>query len=263
MDYFKNIYDGLSTTAVGMKITLEHLVGKKVTNQYPELYHPITSGDMPLNSRNRIFVDMSGCDGCDSCAKTCPIKCITVETTRVSPDDENVPEMNNGKKRKMWVTKHEIDFAKCCFCSLCTLVCPTDAIVMTQEFEYSEFDREKLKINFSDLTPEQVVEKKEIFEQYQLNKKKEQEEKKKAEAEAKKLAEEFQAKEAEKSSDANPIESNPSDVIATKVENSVPEIKEELSAEELEKQKAKEERRRENERKRAERLAAAANDKAE
>ncbi len=263
MDYFKKIYDGLSTTAVGMKITLEHLVGKKVTNQYPELYHPIKSGDMPLNSRNRIFVDMEGCDGCDSCAKTCPIKCITVETTRVTPDDENVPEMNNGKKRKMWVTKHEIDFAKCCFCSLCTLVCPTDAIVMTQEFEYSEFDREKLKINFSDLTPEQVIEKQEMFEQYQLNKKKEQEEKKKAEAEAKKLAEEAQAKEAEKPLEVAQVESAPAEIIAPKVADSVAEVKEELSAEELEKQKAKEERRRENERKRAERLAATTNDKSE
>lgn len=262
MDYFKQIYDGLSSTAIGMKITLEHLFGKKVTNQYPELYHPITSGDMPLNSRNRLFVDMSGCDGCDSCAKACPIACITVETIRVSPDDENVPEMNNGKKRKMWVPKHEIDFAKCCFCSLCTLVCPTEAIVMTQEFEYSEFDREKLKYNFSDMTPEQAVEKKEMFEQYQLNKKKEQEEKKIAEAEAKRLAEEAMAKEPALSPESVPSEiTNPITEVVAKPEE-VEEIQE-PSAEDLEKQRLKEERRRENERKRAERLAAAASDKGE
>lgn len=259
MEYFKKIYDGLSTTAIGMKITLEHLVGKKVTNQYPELYHPITSGDMPLNSRNRLFVDMTGCDGCDSCAKACPINCITVETVRVTPDDENVPDMNNGKKRKMWVTKHEIDFAKCCFCSLCTLVCPTEAIYMTQEFEYSEFDREKLKYNFSDLTPEQVEEKNRMFEEYQINKKREQEEKKRAEAEAKKLAEE-----AKKEAETNPeivVVEEPAKIEAP-IESKV-EVEAELSPEEIEKQRAKEERRKENERKRAERLAAMANEKGE
>lgn len=259
MEYFKKIYDGLSTTAIGMKITLEHLVGKKVTNQYPELYHPITSGDMPLNSRNRLFVDMTGCDGCDSCAKACPINCITVETVRVTPDDENVPDMNNGKKRKMWVTKHEIDFAKCCFCSLCTLVCPTEAIYMTQEFEYSEFDREKLKYNFSDLTPEQVEEKNRMFEEYQINKKREQEEKKRAEAEAKKLAEE-----AKKEAETNPeivVVEEPARIEAP-IESKV-EVEAELSPEEIEKQRAKEERRKENERKRAERLAAMANEKGE
>ncbi|MBX3044317.1 MAG: 4Fe-4S binding protein [Candidatus Kapabacteria bacterium] len=262
MDYFKKIYDGLSTTGVGMKITLEHLFGKKVTNQYPEIYHPITSGDMPLNSRNRLFVDMAGCDGCDSCAKACPINCIEVETVRVTPDEENVPDMNNGKKRKMWVTKHEIDFAKCCFCSLCTLVCPTEAIYMTQEFEYSEFDRENLKYNFSDLTPEQVVEKKASFEQYQIKKKEEQEAKKKADAEAKKAAEEALANLAkeeestcgsEEAEDVT-IKEEPKKVEPPKVEDAPTE----LSEEDLEKQKARDERRRENERKRAERMAAKA-----
>jgi NADH-quinone oxidoreductase subunit I len=254
MDYFKKIYEGISTTVTGMKITLDHLGGKKVTNQYPEIYHPITSGDMPTNARNRLFVDMSGCDGCDSCAKACPISCITVETVRVSPDDDNVPEMNNGKKRKMWVTKHEIDFAKCCFCSLCTLVCPTEAIYMTQEFEYSEFDREKLKYNFSNLTAEESAEKIKMFEEYQQAKKKEQEEKKKAEAEAKRLAEieaKKQAEEVKPAGDETPVEVKPVEAAPVAEEPKV------LTPEEEAKQKEKEARRAENERKRAERLAAA------
>jgi colicin import membrane protein len=124
---------------------------------------------------------------------------------------------------------------------------------MTQEFEYSEFDREKLKYNFSNLTPEECVEKQKMFEDYQIAKKKEQEEKKKAEAEAKRLAEELKANE-----DANPkIEEN---LPSTNQSNEIVESSEEpkvLTPEEEEKQRLKEERRRENERKRAERLAAA------
>ncbi len=185
MEYFKNIIEGLSTTAIGMKITLHHLFGKKVTNQYPDSYHPILSGDMPTNSRNRLFVDMTGCDGCEQCDKACPVNCITIETIKVSPTEVEAPLMNDGKKRKSWVSKHEIDFAKCCFCSLCTEVCPTNAIQMTAEFEYSKFDRENLKYNFSVLTPEQVIEKSRMWTEYQDAKKKEQEEKKKAEAEKK------------------------------------------------------------------------------
>ena len=235
MEYFKNIIEGLSTTVEGMKITVNHLFGKKVTNQYPEKYHPILSDDMPPHSRNRLFVEMSGCDGCEQCDKACPVNCISIETVKVTPTDENVPEMNNGKKRKTWVIKHEIDFAKCCFCSLCTEVCPTNAIQMTTAFEYSEFDREKLKYNFSDLTPEQVQEKTKMWEEYQAAKKKEQEEKKKAEAEAKKAQEEAAKLQADSSSDTVQASTNADDEA---------------------KQKEREAKRLEAERKKAERMAA-------
>lgn len=186
MQYFRNIYEGIATAIVGMQITFKHLFAKKVTNQYPEIYHPIKSGDMPLNSRNRIFVEMGGCDGCNACARACPVNCIDVETVRVvGVDDDKIPLMNDGKKRRMWVTKHEIDFTKCCFCSLCTEACPTEAIVMTQEFEYSSFFKEDLVYNFSDLTAEEAAEKVRIFDEFQEQKKREQEEKKKADAAAK------------------------------------------------------------------------------
>lgn len=234
MEYFKNIIEGLSTTATGMKITLEHLFGHKVTNQYPDNYHPILSGDMPPNSRNRLFVDMSGCDGCEQCNKACPVNCITIETIKVSPNEENIPLMNDGKKRKSWVSKHEIDFAKCCFCSLCTEVCPTNAIIMTTAFEYSEFDREKLKYNFSDLSPEQVIEKQQMWDDYQAQKKREQDEKKRLDAEKK--AQEDAAK---------AIESKVEPISAPKVEIS-----------DEEKQKEREAKRLDAEKKKAERMAA-------
>ncbi len=184
-NYFKNIYDGIATATVGMNITLKHLFGKKVTMQYPEIYHPITSGDMAKNSRNRIFVDMDGCDGCNGCARVCPVNCITVESEKVVPGDK-APDLNNGKKRRTWVLKHEIDFAKCCFCSLCTEACPTDAIYMTQEFEYSSYDKKDLVYNFAPFTEEEAQALRQRYADFQEQKKREKEEKKKAEAEAKK-----------------------------------------------------------------------------
>jgi len=243
MEYVKNIYDGLYTALVGMKITLEHLFAKKVTNQYPELYHPIESGDMPKNSRNRIFVDMSGCDGCDSCARVCPVNCITVETIRVVPTDE-VPLMSDGKKRRMWVSKHEIDFAKCCFCSLCTEACPTEAIYMTQEFEYSTYDKKDLIYNFSDLTVEQVTEKQNLFDEMQEQKKADAEAKKKADAEAKAAAEK-----AKKEEEAKLAAEGGS---ATATTETISEAKAELSDEEKEAIRAQ--KRAEAEKRKAERM---------
>jgi hypothetical protein len=52
---------------------------------------------------------------------------------------------------------------------------------MTDVFEFTEYERGKLLYEFTDMTPEQVIEKKQKLEKYQ----KEQEEKKAAAAEAK------------------------------------------------------------------------------
>ncbi len=184
--YFQNIFSGLSTTLTGMKITLEHLFKKKVTLQYPEKWHPIHSGHMPANSRNRIALDMDECDGCNACSRACPVGCIDIEIVKVAKSATDVPLIKStGKPRKTWVTKYDIDFALCCFCSLCTDACPTQAIVMTTEFEYSTYHREDLIYHFSQHSAEEVKEKKE-----ELAKEKAEAAKAKAEAAAKAKAEE-------------------------------------------------------------------------
>lgn len=179
--YFSDIFSGIGTAWVGMKITFMHLFERNVTNQYPDNYHPITSGDMPKNSRNRIFVEIAGCDGCNGCARACPVNCIKVDIVKVTPGDKG-PLNRDGKEKKVWVTKFDIDFAKCCFCSLCTEACPTEAIVMTQEFEYSVLNRDNLLYSFEDLSAQQADAKKKMWANYMA-------EKKKAEAEAAKKAE--------------------------------------------------------------------------
>lgn len=224
-NYFKNIYDGISTATVGMKITLEHLFSKKVTMQYPETFHPITSGEMPPNSRNRIFVEMDGCDGCNGCARACPINCIDVETVKVIPGDE-APDLNTGKKRKTWVIKHEIDFAKCCFCSLCTEACPTNAIYMTQEFEYSVYQRDGLKYNFAPFTPEEAQAKVKMYDDYQEEKKRQKEEEKKAQAEAKKKEMEAKKKAEAEAKAAEETEKETKDDVPSTEENKSDENKE-------------------------------------
>jgi NADH-quinone oxidoreductase subunit I len=101
---------------------------------------------------------MDDCIGCDQCARACPVNCITIETVKSIPGDD-LGKTSNGKKKALWVTRFDIDFAKCCYCQLCVFPCPTECIYMTDVYEFSEFDRDKLIYEFSTLTKEEKREK--------------------------------------------------------------------------------------------------------
>jgi NADH-quinone oxidoreductase subunit I len=159
-EYFKNTFDGIWTVLVGMKITFKHLFVPAVTIQYPDVKPP-----MPERARNRLFVNMDDCIGCDQCARACPVSCITIETLKSTPDD-SPGETSQGKKKALWVTKFDIDIAKCCFCSLCVYPCPTECIKMTKVYEFSEFDRNDLVYSFATLTTPEIEDKKKKFEEF-------------------------------------------------------------------------------------------------
>lgn len=157
--YIKSMFDGIYTVLVGMKITNHHLFEKNVTVQYPDEDYPI-----PDNARNRLFNDIDDCTGCTACAKACPVNCIDIATVKVVPGDADAqPMKTSGKKKVLWVTQFDIDMAKCCFCSLCTEVCPTQSLVMTTEFEYSEYNREKLLYTFASMPDDMIKAKKADF----------------------------------------------------------------------------------------------------
>ena len=148
--YFGSIYRGLMTAFIGMKITFGHLFTKAVTIQYP--FVKLT---LPERARNRLYVNMDDCIGCDQCAKACPVDCIKIETIKATEED-NLGLTSTGQKKRLHVPTFDIDFAKCCYCGLCVYPCPTDCIKMTDVFEFSEFDRKNLLYNFSTMTPSEV-----------------------------------------------------------------------------------------------------------
>ncbi len=151
--YFRNIGKGFWTVLVGMRVTMKHLFTPAVTIQYPDERMPI-----PERGRNRLYVNMDDCIGCNQCGMACPVDCIEIETAKSLPT-EDLGVTSTGQKKRLWVTKFDIDFSKCCYCGLCVPPCPTECIYMTDVFEFSEYDRSKLVYSFVTLTPEEVTQK--------------------------------------------------------------------------------------------------------
>jgi len=200
--YFKNIWLGFYTIGIGMKITFSHLFTRAVTIQYPD-----ERLQLPERERNRLFVNMDDCIGCDQCARACPVNCIYLETIKAVPGDivGRTGVTSNGKKKALFVPTFTIDIAKCCYCQLCVFPCPTECIYMTDVFEFSEYRRENLVYEFTDMSPAQVEEKKAklvVFE-------KEQAEKKAAAAKAAAEAKAKQAAEAKPVAEPKPAAGTP------------------------------------------------------
>jgi NADH-quinone oxidoreductase subunit I len=143
--YFKDIGEGIGTAFKGMSIVMKHILKPKVTRQYP---NPEDRFQMPERARNRLYVNMDDCIGCDQCSRACPVDCITIDTAKAIPG-ENIGTTSNGKKKSLWVTRFDIDIAKCCYCGLCTYPCPTECILMTDVYEFSEYDRVNLIYNYA------------------------------------------------------------------------------------------------------------------
>jgi len=149
--YFKDIFQGIWTVLVGMKITFKHLFTPAVTIQYPDV-----KLKLPERARNRLYVNMDDCIGCFQCDMACPVDCFKIETIKSLPT-EDLGMTSTGQKKRLWVTQFDIDIAKCCYCGLCVYPCPTECIKMTDVYEFSEFDRHNLIYNYAAVTPAEVV----------------------------------------------------------------------------------------------------------
>jgi len=200
--YFLNFWQGLFTILIGMKVTFKHLFVPAVTIQYPSV-----KPQMPERERNRLYVNMDDCIGCDQCARACPVNCIEIETVKSLPE-EDLGKTSNGKKKALWVTKFDIDFAKCCYCQLCVFPCPTDCIYMTDVYEFSEFSRENLLYDFATLLPEERIQKRKNFEEMQAKKEAAKAEAAKKAAEAKAAAQKQQEEKPKNDSNENKEENN-------------------------------------------------------
>lgn len=184
MEYaIKQGWSTIKSIFTGMGVTIRHFFQPSVTLQYPK-----ERMELPKGARARLYVNIDDCIGCNLCERACPVNCIEIEKV-MATDDVDLGKTSTGNPKRFWITKFEIDMAKCMYCDLCTFPCPTDCIYMEPEYEYSEYDRDNLVYHFSNLEPEMVAEVKEKAEKEAEEKKRKKEEQKRKKAAAKKKKE--------------------------------------------------------------------------
>ncbi|MEI6846164.1 MAG: NADH-quinone oxidoreductase subunit I [Candidatus Firestonebacteria bacterium] len=129
VNYFSKIFKGAWSLLKGMGITLKYYFRKPVTVQYPyerREIAPVWRGTL------RQLCDEKGeeiCDGCQICARTCPVQCITMEVYKDPADN----------KRK--TSSYTVDFGRCMYCGLCVESCPKKCLIHTTDYEFVSYDR--------------------------------------------------------------------------------------------------------------------------
>lgn len=182
--YWRNINIASKTLKTGLKLTLAHLrdateqrdpLGPSEENyfekqhaiftvQYPKEVLPV-----PAIGRYKLHNEIDDCIVCDKCAKICPVDCIDIEPVRAT---EEIGKTSDGTSKRIYAAKFDIDMAKCCFCGLCTTVCPTECLTMTDEYDFSTYDIKEHNFAFANMTPLEILAKKQELEAF--NKKKEE-----------------------------------------------------------------------------------------
>jgi NADH-quinone oxidoreductase subunit I len=116
VQYFADIWAGVATTYLGMRLTIGYFFGRKFTMLYPEERPVIPPGHRGLHG-----YDESKCILCQLCVTTCPVGCITLEAV--------------GKGKDGMVTRYDVDYSACLFCNLCAEACPTKCVWLSEKYD--------------------------------------------------------------------------------------------------------------------------------
>ena len=141
--WFKNIWTAIRTVTKGLGITFKYVYGvKPVTIEYPEVRE-----ELPANSRSRLFNDAENCISCYQCATACPVDCIYITAVRREKDAPAL-KTSGGTPIKLDLLQYTIDTALCCYCGLCTTVCPTECLTHTTDYEFAQYTLDSMKYDY-------------------------------------------------------------------------------------------------------------------
>ena len=136
IDFVKDIYDGMKTFMVGMKVTGGYLRENMITenfsgNTHVDLAPNTVAYDGTVEKslqvqvadrfRGHLHNDVERCIVCMNCAKACPIDCFWIDGEKT-------------ESNKLRPSRFDIDILKCMYCGLCVFACPTGCLTMTKEW---------------------------------------------------------------------------------------------------------------------------------
>lgn len=114
--YLKDIIEGFWSLIVGMGVTIRYAFTKPVTIIYPKERIPMKRFKGPIAFVTDEKTGDHLCIACNACIKTCPSRCMSLETQKSAIDGKRV------------LTDFKVNYMLCSLCSLCIDVCPTDAL---------------------------------------------------------------------------------------------------------------------------------------
>ena len=117
----------LPQVADGLRMTLKHLVGRKVTMQYPEQKWTMPPGYRGVPTLVKDEAGRTKCVSCQLCEFVCPPRAI-----RIVPSA--YPEDSPYRKIEKTPKEFDINMLRCIFCGYCQEVCPEEAIFLNKDY---------------------------------------------------------------------------------------------------------------------------------
>lgn len=129
----------------GLFIVLKYAFKRPITIRYPEEKRKLATRFRGRHYLTKWEDGLERCVGCELCAIVCPSQAIYVKPAENTPEDIH----SRGER---YASDFQINMLRCIYCGYCEEACPTGAIILSNEYELSDFTREGLIFTKDQLT---------------------------------------------------------------------------------------------------------------